>query len=130
MASVFFMTPEVEADARRVRAHAEKPENIYRPGRMPPPGDNPAFVMMNGTYKIVFSLTQTPNGVIRHLSVSTSAKGRLPLPVAVWTVAHLLGFTGASPDERQVVSEPGPTWGCYVEDDAPCVVVQQPYLSQ
>jgi hypothetical protein len=35
-----------------------------------------------------------PCGVARHMSVSSRAEGRLPLPDAIWMIAEELGFAG------------------------------------
>jgi hypothetical protein len=128
MASFFDMGPAFQAEIRRVREHAEKPENLYRPGSsVPPPGDDPRFCFTSGTYRVVYSLTQAPTLVIRHMSISTLRKGSYPQPLVVWTTAHHLGFTGATVDQHGVVSEPAPEWGFYTDESWPCLVVQQPY---
>lgn len=98
--SMLVMGPELEAEVSRIREHADKPENLYRPGQ-PIPGDDPAFVLHSGHFKVVYSRTQGPGTpVFRHLSVSTSHAGRYPSVVVVATLCHLFGFTGAplSPD--------------------------------
>jgi len=46
-------------------------------------------------YLVTFSIeTGHPCGVARHLSMSTRAEGKGPLPEAVWMVAQELGFAG------------------------------------
>ncbi len=118
---------ELELEARRIREHAEKPESYYWPGPgVRAPGDDPRFVFRSGNYTFVFSLTVTSNGMLRHLSVSTSKSGMIPQPVVVWTAAHLLGFTGAtSKAPTGAVTSPADDW--LVHENAMGLVVQQPY---
>src|SRR5262245_23261458 len=102
--------PPLTAEARRVRAHAEKPANYFRPGRMRVPGDDPRFIFSAGHYRFVFSLTMVPPAeVLRHLSVSTLLPGAPHDPFLLWTAAGLLGFTGA-PTSRGTALGPGPDW--------------------
>jgi hypothetical protein len=121
---VLLLGAELEAEVRRVREHAEKPENIYRLGG-PLPGDNPAFVIRNGTYRIVFSLTQGPGtSVFRHLSVSTVRRGADPNIQIVCTLCHRFGFTGAPLAETaDVATGLGSDWGVFRDGDA--IAVQQ-----
>jgi hypothetical protein len=118
---------ELELEARRIREHAEKPENYYWPDSgARAPSNDPRFVFRSGPYTFVFSLTVTANAIFRRLSVSTSKAGMIPQPVVVWTVAHLLGFTGAASNAPTgVVTSPAEDW--LVHEDVMGLVVQQPY---
>lgn len=118
---------ELEPEARRVREHAENPENYYWPGPgVRAPSDDPRFVFHSGHYTFVFSLTVTSNAIHRHLSVSTSKAGMIPQPIVVWTAAHLLGFTGAtSPSPAGAITAPADEW--LVHESEGRLVVQQPY---
>jgi len=118
---------ELQVEARRIREHAEKPENYYwpRPG-VRAPGDDPRYVFRSGNYTFVFSLTVTSSAILRHLVVSTSKAGMTPQPVIVWTAADLLGFTGAtSKAPTGAVTAPAEDW--LVHESATGLVVQQPY---
>ena len=118
---------ELEVEARRIREHAEKPENYYWPGAgVRAPGDDPRFVFRSGPYTFVFSLTVTSSGILRQLSVSTSKSGMIPQPVVVWTAADLLGFTGATSKALTgAVTAPADDW--LVHESGTGLVVQQPY---
>lgn len=123
MANVFVWTPKIQAAVRRVRKHAEKPANWYRPGQAVP-GNNPAFVVYAGTTRAVFTWTVAPFGVLRHMTVSVNGEGRYPLPVCVFTLAHHFGFTGATLAPSGFVHEIGP-WQMQVDKGERCVVVQE-----
>jgi hypothetical protein len=118
---------ELTAEARRIREHAEMPENYYWPGTGGrAPSDDPAFVFHSGPYTFVFSLTVTSSGIQRQLSVSTSKAGLIPQPGVVWTAADLLGFTGATAKTATgAVTAPAEDW--LVHESPAGLVVQQPY---
>jgi hypothetical protein len=90
---------EKEAASRLV-AFAERPENHYKPPAPndtapgPAPGDNPNFVVRFLDYRCVFTITETPQGIFRHLSISVPAKNRFPHPAAIQEIAHLFGING------------------------------------
>ncbi|HTV24206.1 MAG TPA: hypothetical protein VMG12_36185 [Polyangiaceae bacterium] len=117
---------ELAAEARRVREHAETPENYYWPGPgARAPSDDPRCVFHSGHYTFVFSLTVTATGMQRQLSVSTSKPGMIPQPIVVWTAADLLGFTGATAKAPTgAVTAPADDW--LVHESAVGLVVQQP----
>lgn len=126
--SMLVIDDALKAACDRVREHAHRIENWYRiPGSDWIPGDRPEHVIMTPTgQKIVFSVTFAPaHGPrpFRFLSVST-VSGRPPHPVLVWTIADLLGFTGAEREGDAVVG-PG-RWACGVNEDEQCVIVQEP----
>jgi len=50
-------------------------------------------------YLVTFSIeTGHPGGAARHLSMSVNARGRVPIPEALWMVAEELGFLGGLED--------------------------------
>lgn len=125
--SPLLMGPQLEADIRRVREHAERPENWYRPAEgHAPPGENPAYVVVSLAYRAVFSITVMPDGLIfRHVSVSTVRPGFQPNPTIAFTFCHLFGLTGAKLHaESGTVLEPGP-WD--VDIDEPHITFLQEY---
>ncbi len=72
-----------------------QPENHYKPGPgAKVPGDDPRYVAHFGTYRCVFTITEMPDGLWRHLSVSVPAKDKLPHPAAIEEIAHLFGIAG------------------------------------
>jgi hypothetical protein len=120
--------PALDADVARVRAHAERPVNIYRPGPgVRSPGDDPQFVFTTGPYRAVYSLVAA-SGIdcMRYLSISDRRGGYPDLSVGL-TLAHRVGFTGATPDVQGVVdSGRRPEDWVYFEDaDEGTLVVQQ-----
>jgi len=126
--TVFLLTPEVRERAREVAAFARAEANWYRPGDCRLPGDIPGHVLVSGSVRAVFSWTVAPHerGLFRHLSVSVRREGRYPLPQVVWTLAHLLGFTGASPGEGGLVEDPAAAWAFDVnEEESTAVVVER-----
>jgi len=135
MMGILDLGPQSRADLERLRAFAMAPGNWYRPHVSPVPGDNPAFRVQSGTMRIVFTWTVDPNRgqILRHLSVSTMGRGKLPNPVVAYTVAHLLGFTGAqlsnvSTRDSQVAVGPGADWQIVQSDpeaSIPHIVVGQ-----
>lgn len=111
-----------------VRAFAERSENWYRYGQVDwIPGDRPEYVVRTlGGYRAVFTITYAPEQrpvPFRHLTVSVEGPS-YPNPIVVWTIAKMLGFSGAEADD-DVVATPGP-WGVALDDAEHCVVVQQP----
>ena len=136
MTEFFVWDKDVQEAVRRVREHAEKPANWYRVGAMTGlPGEDPRFVVRSGTTKAVFTWTVTgrswnprhpPAGsVLRHLTVSVQGDGRYPRTEVCWTLAHHLGFTGASPDDQGLCHKPAPLWALGKDDDDQCIIVQQ-----
>lgn len=108
------MGPAFKAAVARLRAFAEARANWYYPGVQAIAGDNPGYVLDAGTLRIVFTWTVIEHeGVFRHLSVSTRMQSpesqRLPNQIMTFTVAHLLGFTGARMSGEVAVA-PSMTW--------------------
>lgn len=100
---------------------ASRPENLYRPGMGPVPGDVPGYVRHIDSYRVVFTLTE----VDRHLSVSIPAPpGRLPHPYALFTIATWCGFTGGQIVEGVTV-EPGADWVVGPNECERCAVAVQ-----
>lgn len=123
MTSIFIMGPSLIEETRRVRQYAERPEHWYRPEIHPPPGNNPAYILVAGTVRAVFSWTRVPGRLLRHMTVSTQR--RYPQPVIVWTLAYHFGFTGVVPDKNDLVWTPGLDWGFETDPAEGCVIVQQ-----
>lgn len=124
--SYFLITPELKDDLRRCREYAEAPDHWYRPGPdAVPPGDIPEHVFNSGTVRAVFSWTLIKEKTYRHLSVSTGAPGRYPLPVVVFTLADMFGFTGGTRTEDGVVKTPAQGWGMQADQQYECIVVVQ-----
>lgn len=124
-----------EVLVRRVREHAEKPENWFRPGRSKDwgklqgsglrPGDKPEYqVTIPMGYHCIFSWTvaETRDGnpvVVRDLAVS--APGATPNPIAVFELAELFGFT-----KRPEAGAPHPRWQVgFDECRNPCMTVAE-----
>lgn len=47
------------------------------------------------TYMVTFTLELHNGKLMRHLSMSTTRRGKMPSPDSVWAVAELLGFEGS-----------------------------------
>jgi len=121
---VLIVSDDLKAEIQRIRDFADKQENWYTPHKGPPPGDNPRHTGSNGTFRFVFSITFSKDQTYRHLSVSTSGP-KWPNPAAVFTIAHLFGFTGADASEDGFVMEPAKDWGIKKEDPVQAVIVLQ-----
>lgn len=118
-----------KAECKRLREHAENPKHWYVLGKTDfVPGDRPEYVIKTEFgYRLVFTITHAPDHKpepFRHLSISVPGKN-YPHPVAVWTIAHFLGFTGATVQD-DAATEPGP-WGIAIDEKEHCIVVQEPY---
>jgi hypothetical protein len=107
--------------AARVLAYAEG--HRYRPSVMvTPPGDDPNHVAMFGTYRAVFSFTESDDMLWRHLSVSVPS-AYYPNPAAVFIIAQLFGFTGWDGDTLDALPE---GWLMEMQELEHCIVVAQP----
>ena len=119
-----------KADCGYLRKFSEDPKNWYVLGEDLEssfiPGDNPEYILKtNFDYRVVLTITDAPTRKpFRHLTISVPGRA-YPHPSAVFTIAHYLGFTGATVVE-DVVSEPGP-WGVVQDSDEGGIVVQQEY---
>jgi len=121
-----------KAECQRLRDFAADPKNWYVLGddMKPPflPGDKPEYVLQTDFgYRVVLTITHVPTKKpkpFRHLSVSVPGD-KAPHPIAVFTFAHHLGFTGATVTD-DAVTEPGP-WALAQDEDEGCIVVQQDY---
>lgn len=94
------ITPEVEADAARIREHAERPEN-RRTDAATTPGDWHHFSMVVPMgFQVTYSVdaADRPGVWFKHLSVSVVATGRRTVPSAgaMRLLAELFGFTPAA----------------------------------
>lgn len=122
------MRPLVIDDAVRTKvaivvAHAQA--HPYRPGPDSPiPGDDPKHVVKLGTYRAVFTFTETDGALWRHLSISIPEK--FPNPAAVFLIAHTFGFTGYNPEH---INNPGSDWLFDLNERDRCIVLVQPIRS-
>ena len=127
----FVVDDALKEACRCLREHAEKTENWYVIGKSAwVPGDRPEYVVQTEFgFQFVFTITHVPEYSklpYRHMTISVPG-GRYPHNLVVWTVAHLLGFTGATVED-DIATEPGP-WGIEVNENEGCVVVGQPWES-
>lgn len=105
----------------RLRTFAEQQTNWYYPGLSGfVPGDVAPYVAHWGTLRVVFTWTVDDQiGVVRHLTVSTVMQrpGRPTHPNAmlVFTIASLLGFTGATMSGGIAVAH-NPAWHMALSD--------------
>lgn len=114
---------ELEA-AQKVASYASEQAHWYRPGESErSPGDIPEHVLRLGTYRCVFSYTTLNEKVFRHLSISVPVKGKLPNPIAAYEIASLLGFTGWSMQEGEMMLPKG--WQAAAHPKDNCVVLAQ-----
>lgn len=129
MARAYEFSPEIRAEIAQLRTTAEQARNWYIVGKSPcPPGDLPDHVVQLSQMKCVFSITvmESPAGhqTYRHASFSLSVEvenEKTPSPIAIFTVAHMLGFSGGelspcSDSEFEVVMGPGEHWQVGVKD--------------
>lgn len=131
----FLWSKGVERAVKDVRAHAESPENWYRPGLTPPPGESPLYQVHAGTVRVVFSWTVMPpssnpqhppaGSLLRHMTVSVHGEGRYPRPEVIWTLAHHFGFTGATPDESGLCRQIAPGWVLDKDETDKCIILQE-----
>jgi len=66
----------------------------------------PAQPMISlGTYTVAFSFEEQPSGLIRHLSVSSARRGKVPGVPVIVMIAKEFGFTTAATDWLVAVAE-------------------------
>lgn len=124
---------EFEAQCKKLQKFAEDKANWYVLGEdmEPPfiPGDKPEYVIETEfSYRVVLTITHVPSKKpepFRHLTISVPG-GAYPHPFAVFTVAHLLGFTGTKMIDG-AVTNPGP-WAMTHDPDEGCIIVQQDFV--
>lgn len=110
-------------EAQRVLAWALDPKHWYRPGKDSRiPGDDRHFVAHFNAYRAVFTISESPQGVFRHLSISVLSEN-YPNVFAAYTIAALFGFTGW--DEKSIDLPPG--WMARVSTEEHCIVLGQAY---
>lgn len=63
-----------------------------------PPRPKPQQVPIDYGFMAMFSFEDQPAGLVRHLSISVDAKGKLPRPEAVAMIAREFGFQHVPPD--------------------------------
>lgn len=132
------LSDENKAKCAELRAFAEQPANYYRlddNGRPlgPPPGDSLNHSRVVDTYRVVYSVTAARGELLRHMSISIpQVLGKTtpyPHPVAVFTIASWLGFTGGVQEMDSIIS-PGEDWQIHRSEDPVCIVIVQPYVAQ
>lgn len=102
---------------------ASRKENWYRPRVVTwVPGDRPEYVLHFGTYRSVFTITEMDGKLFRHLSVSVPAKGKMPNPMSVATIADIFGFSGAA-RTNGVITGINPKWSIHVSEKDSCIVL-------
>lgn len=102
MARLLVVDANVQRRARRAIAHArEHPrgpiamETAMETGRSP--GDDPNHVVnIPIGVRCVFSIDWTPDGWMRHLSVSVTGRGKWPHPVLIGELMRLFEFRAQS----------------------------------
>lgn len=129
MAAVFILGKKTRRQLSELAARAAVPANWYRPGPgAAVPGDLAKYTEYIGTCRIAFSWTVDRTGKPwRHLSISTYLGG-LPDPTIVFTVAEMLGFTGAVVDVHGFVTAEGAKdagWAVHHDERANAIVVAQ-----
>ena len=127
---VFFIDPEIRKAISKIVKHAEKnrwhpttedaaADMELVPSRNPKrPGKDGRHVITVGSYHCTFSITETDQAVLRHLSVRTpdAPPDTAPQPAMVEQIAPEFGFT---PDPRR--------WQFNFDECRPaCAVVIEP----
>lgn len=80
-------------------AHVLKLTDIKRPSLVEAIREEyPAHQIRLGTYRAAISFEEHPGGLMRHLSVSSHHKGKIPTPAVVGIVAKAFGFSGWPPE--------------------------------
>ena len=133
--TMLVLSPEAKAKAHELALYAAQPAHWYRPEvDADPPGDGAAHVVYLDSYRCVFSHTAVAGHLLRHLTLSVAAatEGRLPHPLAAFTLASWFGFTGgvtATVDgagDEAIIVQPGRDWVFETcRDPYPHVVLQQ-----
>ena len=121
------LTDETKTALRELAERSAREKNWYRPFSSPGgalPGDEECYTVWAGSFKVVFTYTVHGGQLFRHLTISQD--GDLPDIVPALTIAFLLGYTGASPDELGLVHEPGPDWVVAFPLGPTCVAIGQP----
>lgn len=131
--TVLPITDELRDDLDKLRQFAERPDNWQLIDDEGTPnfvtGDKPDYCVIAFDYRIVFSITHWPArrpSPVRYMTVSIRSKN-YPLPVALFTIAHMLGFTNVEPNEDGLVMKAGENWGIGINEDEHCVIVQQDF---
>jgi len=128
MARAYDFSDGVRAQLAELKATAEQTRHWYVEGQSAcPPGDLPRHCVKLSQMMCVFSITvmNSPSGhqTYRHASFSLpiAGEGKTPNPIAIFTVAHMLGFTGGEvcpsvDDAFEVVLSPAKNWQIGVKD--------------
>ena len=97
--------------------------NVYRPGLSETiPGDDARHVVeIFMGYRAVFSLTEGPDALYRHLTLSVVGE-HYPNPIAAFTIADAFGFTGW---KIEMGEQPPSDWMGDVNAEDHCVTLLQ-----
>ncbi|MCK1670366.1 hypothetical protein [Bradyrhizobium sp. 150] len=97
------------------RKHADLVETIHR--------EYPSQCVKLGTYEAAISFEEQPAGLMKHLSVSSARRGRVPGPEVMQMVCEAFGFDEtvcrAMGGERASVLKPERAARAWVEEFAP-----------
>ena len=108
---------------QRVLAWALDPKHWYRPGKdSRVPGDDYHFVATLSSYRCVFTISESPQGTFRHLSISVPSEN-YPNPIAAFTIAEMFGFSGWDGKSADLP----PSWMAHVSTEEHCIVLGQVY---
>jgi hypothetical protein len=121
------LTPEIETSIDSLVEFASRPENRWKVGVSDwTPGDRKDFVrILPVAYKLVFTLTELPNGeVYRHMSLSFGKKEKWPNEIATFTLATMCGFTGGRV-QGEATMWPGEDWGLNMNREDGCIEFSQ-----
>lgn len=98
MRNVFILNEEIISSLTALADRVSKAENWYDPEiNQVVPGDEDKYHTYIGTHKVVLTWTMKGGKVFRHMSMSAHGEDKYPLPEAVFTAAHHLGFKGVEP---------------------------------
>ncbi len=120
----FVIDDDFRAEVMRVLEYASTPANYYVLATAKvPPGDVAEYLMLTGDYKVVYSVTVAKDGMYRHMTVSLQrGDAEYPSPTAVFTIAHMFGFTGADVENGFVVKA-ADRWRFNINRKDYCIVV-------
>jgi hypothetical protein len=99
---IYLINNRVKEEMSSLAKHAQ--ENVWtldnlllqKRGKKGPPGDDPKYVRtLWDSVRVVFTHTQQPSFLTRHMSVSAHSDGdEIPHPVVIQEIMKMLGFLG------------------------------------
>ena len=98
--------------------------NLYRPGLSETiPGDDARHVVrISFGFRAVFSFTEGPDGLYRHLTISVDDEAKYPNPIADFMIADAFGFTGW---KIEMGEKPPPGWMGTADEEDHCITLLQ-----